>query len=179
MKRFVLAVAVVAGSVLGSARALPDDEVPFEEVFVKEVQANGQAWQFSGVKLPEGYTATITATGSWGINETWEKKVGAGGNSDFAAADNYVKPGAREGCLLVRTADTFVAFDKDDGKVVIDKPGKIYFVANDLPTEEGLKRAALFVQGVPIQTAKDAGGSGYQDNTGALTVRIVVRKNKK
>lgn len=175
MNRFVLAVAASAGVFVGALRAL-DDEAPFEEVYVKEVQAHGQAWQFAGVRLPEGYTATVTATGTWGINATWEKKVGAGGNPEYTAAEGYVKPGAHEGCLLVRVGDAVTAFDTDDQKVRLDAPGRVYLCANDVPTEAGLKRAALFVRGIPVPAAKSAGGDGFQDNTGALTVKVVVRK---
>jgi hypothetical protein len=180
MSRFLLSCAVIVGSVaVGNLSAGAEDEKNWEEVFIKEVQADGQAWQYSGVKLPAGYTATITAAGTWQINETWDKKVGAGGNSTYKAADSYVKVGANEGCLLVRIDDTVHAFSKDDETIRITGPGKIYFCANDLPTTEGLEKAALFVDGIPIQAAKDAQGSGYQDNEGVLKVRIAVSKAKK
>jgi hypothetical protein len=180
--RFLLPfVAILWSVVLGSVSALAEDETPAnsEEVFIKEVQASGQAWQYSGVKLPAGYTATITATGTWTINETWDKKVGAAGNSDYKAGDAYVKSGANEGCLLVRVGDTVQAFSKDDEVIRINAPGKIYFCANDLPTTEGLKKAELFLEGIPIQPSKDAQGFGYQDNDGVIKVRVAVSKSKK
>lgn len=182
MHRFLLPfVALLAVVALGSVAAIAEDETSTnaEEVFVKEVQAEGQAWQYSGVKLPKGYTATITATGTWGINATWDKKVGAAGNTDYQASDAYVKSGAHEGCLLVRVGDTIQAFSKDDEVIRINTPGKIYFCANDVATNEGLARAELFVQGIPIQPAKDAHGSGYQDNDGVIKVRVAVGKTKK
>jgi hypothetical protein len=182
MGRALLPLAALVGSiVLGSIGACAEDEKPanWEEVFIKEVQASGQAWQYSGAELPAGYTATITATGTWQINETWDKKVGPAGNSDFPAGDAYVKSGANEGCLLVRIDDTVQAFSKDDEVIRISAPGKIYFCANDVATTEGLTKAALFVQGIPIQPSKDAHGNGYQDNEGVLKVRIAVSKSKK
>lgn len=169
------------GFVVGSVGVLAEEKATdkFEEVFVKEVQADGQAWQFSGVELPLDYTATITSAGTWTINETWDKEVGAGGHAEFKAADSYVKSGAPEGCLLVRVGDTVTAFSKDDETVKISAPGRIYFCANDCATAEGTKKAELFLQGIPLRPAEGAGGSGYQDNSGALKVRIVVRKAKK
>lgn len=181
MRRFLLPLAVILGSaVAGLVGALAEDtKAPtFEEVFVKEVQADGQAWQYSGVKLPKGYTATITATGTWTINETWDKKVGPGGNSDYQASDAYLKSGAHEGCLLVRVGDTILAFSKDDEVIHVNIPGKIYFCANDVATNEGLAKAELFLQGIPIQPAKDAHGNGFQDNEGTIKVKVVVGKAK-
>jgi hypothetical protein len=180
--RLLLSCAALLGAVvLGSLRAGAEDPKPtdWEEVFIKEVQADGQAWQYSGVKLPAGYTATVTATGTWQINETWDKKVGPAGYPEFKAGDTYVKSGAAEGCLLVRVGDTVQAFSKDDEAIRINTPGKIYFCANDVATAEGLEKAALFLQGIPIQAHKDAQGSGYQDNEGVLKVRVVVSKAKK
>jgi len=182
MRRLLLPfVAILGSAVLGSVGALAEDEKPTnsEEVFIKEVQAEGQAWQYSGVKLPKGYTATITATGTWGINETWDKKVGPGGNPDYKAADTYVKSGASEGCLLVRVGDTILAFSKDDEVIRINTPGAIYFCANDVATNEGLAKAELFLEGIPIQPAKDAQGSGFQDNDGIIKVRVAVGLTKK
>jgi len=182
MRRFLLPFAAILGAVvLGSVAALAEDEksTNSEEVFIKEVQAEGQAWQYSGVKLPKGYTATITATGTWGINETWDKKVGAGGNLEYKASDAYVKSGAAEGCLLVRVGDTILAFSKDDEVIRVSTPGAIYFCANDVPTNEGLAKAELFLEGIPIQPAKDAHGSGYQDNDGVIKVRVAVSMTKK
>jgi hypothetical protein len=181
MDRLLSLTAVFGVVVLGAVGAPAGDEPPanWEEVFVKEIQADGQAWQYSGVKLPAGYTATITTTGTWQINETWDKKVGAGGNSTYKAGDAYVKSGANEGCLLVRTGDKVQAFSKDDEVVRITTPGKIYFCANDIATDDGLAKAELFVQGIPIQPGKDAHGNGYKDNDGALKVRLVVTKSKK
>jgi hypothetical protein len=165
---------------LGSIGARADDEKTaiWEEVFRKEVQAAGQAWQYSGVDLPTGYSATITATGTWQINETWEKKVGPGGNSDFRAGDTYVKSGANEGCLLVRVGDAVRAFSEDDEVIRVTGPGKIYFCANDIATTEGLAKAELFVHGIPIQPAQGASGSGFQDNDGIIKVRVAVTKSK-
>jgi hypothetical protein len=181
VNRVLLALAATLGSVVGSVGVLAEEKAPdkFEEVFVKEVQADGQAWQFSGVELPPGYTAAITATGTWTINETWDKEVGPGGHAEFKASDSYVKSGAAEGCLLVRVGDTVTAFSKDDETVKITAPGRIHLCANDCATAEGTKKAELFLQGIPLQPAKDAGGSGYQDNSGALKVRLVVRKATK
>jgi hypothetical protein len=182
MRRFLLPFAAILGAVvLGSVAALAEDEksTNSEEVFIKEVQAEGQAWQYSGVKLPKGYTATITATGTWGINETWDKKVGAGGNLEYKASDAYVKSGAAEGCLLVRVGDTILAFSKDDEVIRVSTPGAIYFCANDVPTNEGLAKAELFLEGIPIQPAKDAHGSGFQDNDGVIKVRVAVSMTKK
>ncbi|VTR97995.1 Uncharacterized protein OS=Pseudomonas putida S12 GN=RPPX_03510 PE=4 SV=1 [Gemmata massiliana] len=182
MNQFLLSfVAILGAVVLGTVRAGAETEAPAnsEEVFIKEVQASGQAWQYSGVKLPAGYTAAITATGTWTINETWDKKVGAGGNSDFKAEGTYLKSGANEGSLLVRVGDTVTAFSKDDDVLRVDGPGKIYFCANDTATPEGVKRAELFVQGIPIQPAKDALGSGYQDNDGVIKARVAVGRSKK
>jgi hypothetical protein len=182
MRRFLLPFTAVLGAVvLGSVVAFAEDEPPAnsEEVFIKEVQAAGQAWQFSGVKLPRGYTATITVTGAWTINETWDKKVGAGGNSDYQASEMYVKSGAHEGCLLVRVGDTVQAFSKDDEVIRITSPGTIYFCANDVATTEGVAKAETFLDGITIQPAKDAQGSGYQDNDGVLKVRVAVSKTKK
>jgi hypothetical protein len=174
-------VAILGAVVLGCVGAQAEDETPanWEEVFTKEVQASGQAWQYSGVKLPAGYTATITATGTWQINETWDKKVGPAGNSDFKAGETYVKSGVNEGCLLVRVGDAVQAFSKDDEVIRISTPGKIYFCANDAATDEGLAKAELFVQGIPIQPAKGAAGNGYQDNDGVIKVRVAVSKSKK
>jgi len=174
-------VAVLGAAVLGAVRAGAEDEAPanVEEVFVKEVQAVGQAWQYSGVELPAGYTAAITASGTWTINETWDKKVGAAGHPEYKGGDGYVKSGASEGGLLVRVGDTVLSFSKDDEVVRVQQPGRIYFCANDVATTEGLKRAELFVQGIPIQPSKDAHGSGFQDNDGALKVRVAVTKSKK
>jgi hypothetical protein len=180
--RFLLSFVAILGSVvLGSVSAVAEDEAPAsaEEVFIKEVQAGGQAWQYSGVKLPAGYTATIAATGTWTINETWDKKVGPAGNTDYKAGDGYVKSGANEGGLLVRVGDTVLAFSKDDEVIRIQQPGKIYFCANDVATTEGLKRAESFVQGIVIQPQKDAHGSGFQDNDGIIKTRIAVSKSKK
>jgi hypothetical protein len=181
MNRFLLSLSAVLGAVvLGAFGAPAADEPPvWEEVFIKEIQASGQAWQYSGVKLPAGYTATITATGTWQINETWDKKVGASGNSDYKAGDAYVKSGANEGCLLVRVGDKVQAFSKDDEVVRITAPGKIFFCANDIATNDGLAKAELFVQGIPIQPGKDAHGNGFQDNDGVIKVRVVVTKSKK
>jgi hypothetical protein len=182
MRRFVLLAAVVLGAVVPGfvgARAADEKPAPWEEVVVKEVQAAGQAWQYSGITLPTGYTASITATGTWGINETWDRKVGPAGHPDHKAGDSYVKSGASEGCLLVRVGDTVQAFSKDDEAIKITTPGMIYFCANDVATTEGLEKAALFVQGIPIQPAKDAQGSGYQDNEGILKVRVAVSKTKR
>ncbi|HEV3436410.1 MAG TPA: hypothetical protein VG122_03560 [Gemmata sp.] len=182
MRRFLLPFAAILGAVaLGSVAALAEDEkaTNSEEVFIKEVQAEGQAWQYSGVKLPKGYTATISATGTWGINETWDKKVGPGGNPEYKASDAYVKSGATEGCLLVRVGDTILAFSKDDEVIRVSTPGAIYFCANDVPTSEGLAKAELFLEGIPIQPAKDAHGSGYQDNDGVIKVRVAVSMTKK
>ena len=181
MDRFLLSfVAILGALALGSIRAAAEDEAAakVEEVFVKEVQADGQAWQYSGVKLPAGHTAAITATGTWTINETWDKKVGPAGHSEYKAADSYVKSGANEGALLVRVGDTVLTFAKDDEVLRISQAGKIYFCANDVATTEGVKKAELFLQGIPIQPAKDAQGSGFQDNDGILKVRIAVSKSK-
>jgi hypothetical protein len=182
MRRFLLPFVAILGSIaLGSVAAVAEDEKPTnsEEVFIKEVQADGQAWQYSGVKLPKGYTATITATGTWGINETWDKKVGPGGNPEYKASDAYVKSGAAEGCLLVRVGDTILAFSKDDEVIRVNTPGAIYFCANDVPTNEGLARAEVFLEGIAIQPAKDAHGSGFQDNDGVIKARVAVSISKK
>ncbi|QJW92875.1 hypothetical protein [Frigoriglobus tundricola] len=182
MDRFLLSFVAILGAVLlGGVSAVAEDEAPAnaEEVFTKDVQAAGQAWQFSGVELPAGYTAAITASGAWTINETWDKKVGAAGHPEYKAGDAYVKSGAGEGSLLVRVGDTVLSFSKDDEVIRIQQPGRIYFCANDVATEEGLKRAELFVQGIPIQPLKDAHGSGFQDNDGTLKVRVAVTKSKK
>jgi hypothetical protein len=181
MSRFLLPfLAILGATVLGSVGARAEDEKPTnsEEVFIKEVQAEGQAWQYSGVNLPKGYTATITATGTWGVNETWDKKVGPGGNPVYEASEAYVKNGAHEGCLLVRVGDTILAFSKDDEVIRVNTPGKIYFCTNDVATSEGLARAESFLEGIPIQPAKDAHGSGYQDNDGVIKVRVAVGKTK-
>jgi hypothetical protein len=182
MHRFLLPFLAILGSaVLGSLGALAEDDksANLEEVFIKEVQAEGQAWQYSGVKLPKGYTATISATGSWSINETWDKKVGPGGNPEYKAGDGYVKGGANEGCLLVRVEDTILAFGKDDEVIRVSVPGKIYFCANDVPTSDGLAKAELFLKGIPIQPGKDSHGSGFLDNDGVIKVRVAVAMTKK
>jgi hypothetical protein len=182
MRRLLLPFAAILGSaVLGAVGALAEDDKPssWQEVFIKEVQAEGQAWQYSGVTLPKGYTATITATGTWTINETWDKKVGPGGNPEYDAGDAYVKSGAHEGCLLVRVGDTVLAFSKDDEVIRVNTPGRIYFCANDVATSEGVAKAELFLEGIPLQPAKDAQGSGYQDNDGIIKVRVAVSKTKK
>ena len=175
MDRFLLSfVAVLGAVVLGSVSAVAEDEAPAnaEEVFTKEVQAIGQAWQYSGVELPAGFTAAVSASGTWTINETWDKKVGAAGHPEYKGGDAYVKSGASEGGLLVRVGDTVLTFSKDDEVIKIQQPGRIYFCANDVATNDGLKRAELFVQGIPIQPSKDAHGNGFQDNEGALKVWI-------
>jgi hypothetical protein len=179
MYRSSLPIAAILGAVVLGSVAAGEDPTDSEEVFIKEVQAAGQAWQFSGVYLPKGYTATVTAGGTWGVNETWEKKVGPGGHPDYQAGDAYVKSGAHEGCLLVRSGDTVLAFSKDDEVIRINTPGNIYFCANDVATAEGLEKADTFVLGIPIQPAKDAHGSGYQDNDGVIKARVVVGKTKK
>jgi hypothetical protein len=179
MNRFLLSVATILAFTVAGVVGADDAPANSEEVFVKEVQADGQAWQYSGVKLPKGYTATITATGTWGINATWDKKVGPAGHSQHTAGDAYLKSGAGEGCLLVRVGDTVTAFSKDDEVIRITTPGKIYFTANDVATEDGLAKAETFVQGIPIQPAKDAHGSGYQDNDGVIKVRVAITKTKK
>jgi hypothetical protein len=172
MRRILtLVVAALAVQVAASA-----DRPSPGGVTEKEVHAARQAWQYSGVDLPQGSEARISATGGWEINPTWEKKVGAGGNSEYKAADNYVKPGANEGCLLVKVGDTVRAFAKDGEVIRVTTPGKIYFCANDLPTDDGFTKAKEYANAVPIPAAKDAGGDGFLDNSGTLKVRIEVKK---
>ena len=147
-----------------------------EEIFTREVQAVGQAWQFSGIDLPAGYAATLTASGNWKINPLWNKKVRAGGNQEFRGVEGYVKQGANQGCLLIRAGDTIMAFSKDDEVVRITTPGKIYFCTNDLPNENGVSPANDYIAAIPIPAAKDAIGAGFLDNRGKLRVRIAVKK---
>jgi len=180
MCRFLLPFALVLMTgAQGTVGAFAEDlKTTAEEVFMKEIQADGQAWQYSGVTLSKGFTATITASGTWTINETWDKKVGAGGNPEYDASDAYVKPGAHEGSLLIRVGDTILAFSKDDETIHISTPGKIYFCANDVATSDGLNKAETFLGGIPIQPGKDAHGSGFQDNDGIIKVRVGVSKSK-
>ena len=160
-----------------------------KEIVEKEIYAEAQAWQFSGIDLPKGSTATITATGKWNVNPQWKKKVGPAGNAKVKAGMFYLEPGAHEGCLLLRSGDTVRAFSDDAQTIVIDTPGKIYFCANDEPTQDGLarfkdlvggKNGKRFADAIPIDAKEQAsGGSGFLDNTGAIKIRIQIEKNSK
>src|SRR6185369_9494852 len=94
---------------------------------------------YSGVNLPEGYVARISVSGEWKPNPYWKYKIGAGGdaNSKIDAGKFYVKPGVKEGCLLVKSGDTILPFVKDDTVIEIKSPGKIYFCCNDEMTVAG------------------------------------------
>jgi hypothetical protein len=179
--RRVVPVVLIVLSMLWTARVPVGAQAPAhaEEVFRREVQAIGQAWQFSGVDLPKGYVATLTASGKWDINATWDRRVGAGGHPTYKASDRYVKGGASEGCLLVRTGDTVLAFSRDDEVIRIDTPGKIYFCANDEPTEDGAAQSRHYVGALPIPATGATGGQGFLDNSGTLEVRIAVKKAEK
>jgi hypothetical protein len=109
----------------------------------------------------------------------WERRVGAGGNPTYKGDERYVKSGANEGCLLVRTGDTVLAFSRDDEVIRISTPGKIYFCANDEPTPEGAARSRHYLGALPIPGTRETGGLGFLDNCGTLEVRIVVKKSEK
>jgi hypothetical protein len=145
-----------------------------EDVFLREVPAVVQAWQFSGVDLPPGYAAVISATGKWSY---WPAKgtMGPAGNGAKTKDANLVKSGPANGCLLVRTGDTVLAFAKDDQVIRVTTPGPIYFCCNDTRTDEGTRRAAGSVHALPIKGSGDK-GMGFTDNTGVLLVRIAVSK---
>jgi hypothetical protein len=112
--------------------------------------------------------------------------LGAAGKSKTKAGNTYVKPGAQEGCLLVRIGDDILTFTKDDDKIVIKTPGKIYFCSNDEPTEDGATRFKELLEGknakdyegaLPIAAPKETSvGVGFLDNIGSLHVRLTVVK---
>src|SRR5262249_20224267 len=131
----------------------------------------------SGIDLAKGQVATITASGTWVTNPMMKgPNVGAGGHVYNKAGKTYVKPGAGEGCLLVRTGDTVLAFTRNNDAVRITTPGKIYFCTNDEPTEAGFARAREYTNGMPIPAAKDTIGVGFGDNSGALKVKVEVKR---
>ena len=160
-----------------------------EAVTEKEIHAEAQAWQYSGVDLAKDHVATITAKGEWKINPLWKQAFGAGGKPKSPAGLSYLKSGANHGCLLLRTGDEIVAFSKDDDTLVIKTPGKIYFCANEEPNEDGVarfkeqmegKRAKDYAGALAIPAPKEAStGCGFLDNTGSLRVRLVVTKVEK
>jgi hypothetical protein len=172
MNRAVFAF-TLAGWVGLSAIAV-QGRAPAQEVFLREVQAAGQAWQFSGVDLPEGYEAAISAKGMWTTHPR-EGAVGAGGGEIDPGDKFYVKNGAAHGCLLVRTGDKVLSFSKDDQVVHIETPGPIYFCANDARTQEGARRSRGYINSLPIPGMTNR-GVGFTDNRGELLVRIVVKK---
>jgi hypothetical protein len=188
MKRLwpLLAVATTILVAIPVQSIVPDrDDV--ERVTEKEILAEAQAWQYSGVDLGQGFVATITASGEWKINPQWKRKVGPSGNPKAKAGKFYLKFGAAEGCLLVRNGDTVLAFSRDADTIVINKPGKIYFCANDEPTADGVtrfkdllesKKGKHFLDALPIPALKEeSGGSGFLDNSGSIKVRVAVKKN--
>ncbi len=189
MKRFwLLLVTVATIAATASAQSVVPDRGPAdaERVMEKEILAEAQAWQYGGVDLGKGFVATITASGEWKINPLWKRKVGPGGNPQAQAGKFYLKLGAAEGCLLVRSGETVMAFSRDADTIVINTPGKIYFCANDEPTDEGVtrfkdllesKKGKSFLDAIPIPALKDAsGGSGFLDNTGFIKVRVATKK---
>jgi hypothetical protein len=187
MTRFwpvLLLLAILAWT--GPARSVVPDRPNAGAVFEKDIHAEAQAWQFSGVDLPKGAIASLSAKGSWKTNPLWRQSFGAGGNPKTKAGTFYLRAGAKEGCLLVRIGNTVLPFFKDEDVVVVDTPGKIYCCANDEPTEDGTARFKDLLEGkhakgyrdaLPIQALKRGnGGSGFLDNVGIITVRVAVKK---
>jgi hypothetical protein len=160
-----------------------------KEVVEKEVYAEAQAWQYSGIDLPQGFSAAITSSGEWKINPQWKKNVGAAGNPKIKAGRFYLKPGANEGCLLVRSGDAILHFSRDAEEILVTTPGKIYFCANDEPTQDGFarlkdllegKNAKRYADAIPVKAAEnESGGSGFLDNTGAIKIRLEVKRSEK
>jgi hypothetical protein len=115
------------------------------------ISARNSAWQYSNVDLAPGQTAAITASGLWIIFPG--RRTGPGGENEIANV-NCPKPGARAGCLLVKTGDgTILPFSDDAAVVTTHTPGRIYLVAND-----------------ELNPDQKAGHHGYEDNEGELRV---------
>jgi hypothetical protein len=167
MNRVVVTFTVLSMAWLGLSRPVAG------ETFLKEVEAAAQAWQFSGVDLPEGYEAIITAKGMWTSSPNFGP-VGPGGG-EVTKNPHMVKNGARHGALLVRTGDTVRDFSRDDQTIKINTAGPIYFCSNDARSKEGFSGAKDYIHGIPIRPVSEK-GVGFADNTGVLQVRIVVRK---
>ncbi|HTY38385.1 MAG TPA: hypothetical protein VMH23_14800 [Bacteroidota bacterium] len=122
------------------------------------VTARNPQWQFSKVTLAPGESATVSATGRWGvINPAKHGLTGPGGVANPARRGFY-KPDAPEGCLLVLTGNGGVLhFKSDTDSLTVREPGPIYFVANDDRTPD-----------LPLER-------GFDDNIGSMNVTIRIK----
>ena len=119
------------------------------------VSARNSHWQFSNVSLAAGEAAQISASGKWGIVDPAKHGLTGPGGFFSPAGQNFYKPGAPEGCLLVLTGDGEVMnFNSDTDMVTVRMPGPLHFVANDDRTPD-----------FPAQ-------KGFDDNIGSMTVTI-------
>jgi len=113
--------------------------------------AASQLWQDSGFAVGTGDTVTsVYASGNWSVNP-WVGSYDAAGTSAYTAKDGYALPGANEGALIGRVGTTTFLLG-DSGTVPAGLSGELYLIAND--------------------DLGGAYGSGYADNTGAVTVFI-------
>jgi hypothetical protein len=127
---------------------------PKREVKVVVASRNPH-WQFSMVSLSPGETASVIASGRWGIVDPAKNGLTGPGGIFSPAGRGFYKPGAPEGCLLVLTGNGEVLhFNSDTDTITIRIPGPIHFVAND-------DRMPDF----PAQ-------KGFDDNVGSMTVTV-------
>jgi hypothetical protein len=146
------------------------------EDFEKDIQASIPEWQNAGVDVPPGFVAVITAKGGWTANPAWGKLVGAGGNPEFKAKRTYALEGANEGALLLKLGNgEVIAFTRDDESIKVTTPGKLLFLCNDEPTQFGYGKSSFTIFNLDLGAA-NTDGAGFQDNSGALRIRISVRK---
>ncbi len=188
MKRSHIFLSCVVVALVARASVGESDQAASVAVVEKIIHAEAQAWQYAGVDLRRGQVAVITVSGEWETNPDWHHKVGAGGNGHTKAAGTYVCPGAHEGCMLVRTGDKVLSFSTDAEAVTVNTAGKIYFCANDEPTERGAARFKEeerergeqdYVGAVAIPASKRRTlGNGFVDNSGGIWVRVAVRAGK-